>query len=83
LFVHLGVSAGLIACASLMGVAAGVIAKNSYIGFLGAVLLNVVCAVIPSIVTAAVYAKYLFVLTPVNLWLRTRFWFKDGLMDVL
>jgi hypothetical protein len=83
LFAHLGVSAGLVACASLMGTAAGVIAKNSYIGFLGVVLVNVVCAVIPSIVTSAVYAKYLFILTPVNLWLRTRFWFTDGLMDVL
>jgi hypothetical protein len=83
LFAHLGVSTGLVACASLMGAAAGVIAKNSYIGFLGAVLVNVVCAVIPSIVTSAVYAKYLFVLTPVNLWRRTGFWFTDGLMDVL
>jgi hypothetical protein len=83
LFAHLGVSAGLVACASLMGAAAGVIAKNSYIGFLGAVLVNAACAVIPVIVTTAVYAKYLFILTPVNLWLRTRFWFTDGLMDVL
>jgi hypothetical protein len=83
LFAHLGVSTGLVACASLMGAAAGVIAKNSYIGFLGAVLVNVVCAVIPSIVTSAAYVKSLFVLTPVNLWLRTGFWLTDGLMDVL
>jgi hypothetical protein len=83
LFAHLGISTGLVACSSLMGAAAGIIAKNSYIGVLGAVLVNVVCAVIPSIVTSALYAKYLFVLTPVNLWLRTRFWFTDGLMDVL
>jgi hypothetical protein len=83
LFAHLGISAGLVACASLMGSAAGLLAKNSYIGFFGAVIINVICAVIPSIITSAVFVKYLFILTPANLSVRTGFWFTDGLVDVL
>jgi hypothetical protein len=83
MFAHLGISAGLVVCASLMGAAAGVLVKNSYIGFLGAVLVNVVCTVIPIQISAAVFVKYLFVLTPVNLWLKTEFWFTDGSKDVL
>jgi hypothetical protein len=83
LFAHLGISAGLVACASLMGSAAGLLAKNSYVGFFGAVIINVICAVIPSIITSAVFVKYLFILTPANLSVRTGFWFTDGLVDVM
>jgi hypothetical protein len=66
-----------------MGSAAGLLAKISYVGFFGAVIINVSCAVIPSIFTSAVFAKYLFILTPANLSVRTGFWFTDGLVDVL
>jgi hypothetical protein len=41
------------------------------------------CAVIPTVVTKAVFVKYLFVLTPLQLWSKTTLWFTDGLMDVL
>jgi hypothetical protein len=83
LLASLGISAGLVACSSLMGAAAGVFAKNSYIGFLGVMLVNATCIVIPIVVTPAVFVKYLFILTPVWLWLKSPHWFTDGTIDVL
>jgi hypothetical protein len=47
------------------------------------VLVNAVCAVIPIMVTAVVFVKYLFFLTPVWLWLKSLHWFTDSTMDIL
>ncbi len=83
----LGMSAGLILCFSLMAFTIGILIRNHYIGFLIFLAVNAAFIVIPWQIpkglTAGLYVRYYFMLSPVWLWLKHGIWFTDGDVDIL
>ena len=83
----LGMSIGVILCFSLMAFSVGVWIRNHYIGFIVFLAINAIFVAlpvqIPQTLTAGLYVKYYFMLSPVWLWLKHSIWFTDGDVDIL
>jgi hypothetical protein len=83
LWAAIGVSAGIVVCCSVAAFAAGVTIRNSYAGFLAIFLVVIACVFIPMIAPNNNYLTFVFIYTPVWLFIKLPFWFTDGGMDVL
>jgi len=86
-FAMLALGAGLILCFCQMAYGIGLIVRNSYMAFLVFLLANAISIAIPVQIPQSSqlgYAiKYLFVLSPVGLWLKHGLWFTDGDIEVI
>jgi hypothetical protein len=83
LLASIGVSVGLAAVSALFGAVIGITVANTYFGFLIVFGVNILCFAIPYICPSDSLPRFVFVLSPVWLWLKNLLWFTDGDMDTL